>query len=173
MNGRICGTGSYVPGKVLTNDDLAQMVETNDAWIQERTGIARRHIISGEESTATMSAEASKKALEMSGISPEEIDMIILSTASPNAVVPCVACQVQEMIGAKNAVCYDLNAACSGFVYAYCTRQAFIRGGIYKTILIIGAESLSNLVNWTDRSTCILFGDGAGAAVLQADPEAL
>ena len=172
MNGRICGTGSYVPGKVLTNDDLAQTVETNDAWIQERTGIARRHIISGEESTATMSAEASKKALEMSGISPEEIDMIILSTASPNAVVPCVACQVQEMIGAKNAVCYDLNAACSGFVYAYCTAQAFIRGGIYKTILIIGAESLSNLVNWTDRSTCILFGDGAGAAVLQADPEA-
>ena len=129
MNGRICGTGSYVPGKVLTNDDLAQMVETNDAWIQERTGIARRHIISGEESTATMSAEASKKALEMSGISPEEIDMIILSTASPNAVVPCVACQVQEMIGAKNAVCYDLNAACSGFVYAYCTAQAFIRAG--------------------------------------------
>ncbi|MEG1992061.1 MAG: beta-ketoacyl-ACP synthase III [Acetivibrio sp.] len=168
MVGKICGTGSYVPPKYLDNKDLSKMVDTNDEWIQERTGIIRRHIID-EDTTVTMAVKAAKKALLKGETKAEEIELILLSTFSSNVLLPCGACEVQKEIGAINAVCFDINAACSGFLFAYNTAQAYIAGGIYKKILIIGSESLSNLVDWRDRGTCILFGDGAGAVVLQAE----
>lgn len=168
MTGRIIGTGACVPERVVSNDDLSKMVETNDEWIRERTGIARRHIISGGETTVTLAAEAGRRALDMAGIAAEELDMILLSSISSNVILPCAACAVQGLIGAVNAVCYDLNAACSGFVFAYNAAQAYIMSGMCRTVLIIGADCLSDLTNWKDRSSCILFGDGAGAAVVQA-----
>lgn len=167
MVGKICGTGSCIPGEILDNDALSHMVETSDEWIRERTGIQRRHI-AREEDTAEMAAGAAAKALKDAGIRPELVDMILVATVSANAVLPCTACQVQSMLGADRAVCYDLNAACSGFVFALHTAQAYIASGMYRTILVIGAERLSRLVDYQDRSTCILFGDGAGAAVVQA-----
>ena len=166
MTGKIYGTGSCVPVKAVSNDDLAKIVETNDEWIRERTGIARRHIISGEESTVSLAAEASRRALEMAGIKAEELDMILFATITSNVVLPIASCSVQGLIGADNAVCFDLGAACSGFVFAYSTAQAFIQTGMYRTILVIGADCLSELTNWKDRSSCILFGDAAGAVVL-------
>ena len=168
MLGKICGTGSYTPKKIVDNHDLAKIVETNDEWIQERTGIVRRHIIE-DETTVTMAAQAAKRALEDAKIEANEIDLILLSTISSEVVLPCAACEVQKLIGAKNATCFDLNAACAGFLFAYNTAQAYMAQGIYKTVLVIGSESLSNLVNWQDRGTCILFGDGAGAALLKAE----
>lgn len=168
MVGKIRGTGSYVPGKVWNNNDLAKFMDTNDEWIQERTGIRRRHIIE-EETTVTMAAKAAQRALENAGITAEEIDAILLSTVSSNVVLPSTACEVQKLIGAKNAVCFDLNAACSGFLFALNTAQAYIHAGMIKNALLIGAESLSNIVDWEDRGTAILFGDGAGAAVLCAE----
>lgn len=168
MIGKICGTGSYVPDHVLDNDDLSKMVETNDEWIRERTGVVRRHIIE-EDTTVSMAVNASLKALENSGVAPEELDLIIVSTFTSEVLLPCTACEVQQRIGAIHATGFDLNAACTGFVFAYNTAQAYIASGMYRTVLIIGAESLSNTVNWKDRGTCILFGDGAGAAVLRAE----
>ena len=168
MVGKICGTGSYVPPHVMSNDDLAKIVDTNDEWIRERTGIGRRHIIKGE-TTSYMAGQAALKAVENSGIDPEEIELILLATSSSETIFPCAACEVQKMIGAVHAAGYDLNAACTGFVLAFNTAQAYISAGLYKTVLVIGADSMSNLVDWTDRSTCILFGDGAGAAVLRAE----
>lgn len=167
MIGKICGTGSYVPPGVIENNDLAKMVDTNDEWIRERTGIIRRHRIA-QETTASMASMAAIKALEQSGRKPEEIDLILVSTISPQRVMPSAACEVQKQIGAVGATCFDLNAACSGFLFAYNTAQAFIKSGLYKNVLVAGSESLSNLVDWKDRGTCILFGDGAGAAVLTA-----
>ena len=168
MVGRICGTGSSIPSKIVENDDLAKIVDTNDEWIRERTGIARRHI-ADTETTSSLAADAAKKALENAGMSAEEIDLILVATISSDKVFPCTACEVQKNIGAVNATCFDLGgAACSGFVFAYNTAQMYIAGGMYKNILVIGAENLSNLVDWTDRGTCILFGDGAGAAVVSA-----
>ena len=171
MNGKICGTGSSLPVRVVTNEELSQFVDTNDEWIRERTGIRQRHIISGQESTVSLAAEAAERALAMAGIDPEEVDMILLASISSNLILPCGACAVQALIGASHAVCYDLNAACSGFVFAYNTAQAYIRTGMCRTVLIIGADALTDLTNWKDRSSCILFGDGAGAAVLQAASE--
>ena len=171
MNGKICGTGSSLPVRVVTNEVLAGFVDTNDEWIRERTGIRQRHIISGQESTVSLAVEAAKKALEMSGIDPEEVDMILLSSISSNLILPCGACAVQAQIGASHAVCYDLNAACSGFVFAYNTAQAYIQAGMCRTVLVIGADALTDLTNWKDRSSCILFGDAAGAVVLQAAEE--
>lgn len=168
MIGKIRGTGSYVPGKVLDNNDLAKFIDTNDEWIRERTGICRRHIIE-EETTVTIATKAAERALENAGITAEEIDVILLSTVSSNVVLPSTACEVQKLIGAKNAVCFDLNAACSGFLFALNTAQAYIHAGMIKNALLIGAESLSNIVDWEDRGTAILFGDGAGAAVLCAE----
>ena len=168
MVGKICGTGSYVPPHVMSNDDLAKIVDTNDEWIRERTGIGRRHIIKGE-TTSYMAGQAALKAVENSGIDPEEIELILLATSSSETIFPCAACEVQKTIGAVHAAGYDLNAACTGFVLAFNTAQAYISAGLYKTVLVIGADSMSNLVDWTDRSTCILFGDGAGAAVLRAE----
>lgn len=167
MIGKICGTGSYIPSKIMSNDDLSRLVETNDAWIRERTGVARRHLAESE-STVSMAVEAADKALAQAEIRPSQLDLILVSTISPDAVLPCTACEVQKAIGAEGAACYDLQAACTGFVFAYNTAQAYIQSGMCRTVLIVGSERLSELVDWTDRGTCILFGDGAGAAVLQA-----
>lgn len=168
MIGKICGTGSYVPEEYLDNDDLSQMVDTSDEWIRERTGIGKRHIAK-EETTVSMAVKAAKKALESAGVQPAEIDLLIVSTISSNVILPCTACEVQKEIQAIHATCFDLNAACTGFLFAYNTAQAYIANGMSKNALVIGAESLSNLVDWEDRGTCILFGDGAGAAVLRAE----
>lgn len=166
MTGIICGTGSYAPQKIMNNDDLAKLVDTNDQWIRERTGVVQRHIIDNE-TTVSMAVEAAKGAVEDAEINPLEIDLIIVSTISSNVILPCAACQVQRELGAVNATCFDLNAACSGFIFAYNTANAYIESGMYNTALVVGSESLSNLTDWTDRGTCILFGDGAGAAVIK------
>ena len=134
---------------------------------RERTGVERRHIIENE-TTVSMACEAGKRALEDAGVLPEEVDLILVSTISSEVILPCAACEVQKYLGAFRATCFDLSAACTGFVLAYNTAQAYLKSGIYQTVLIIGSESMSNLTNWTDRGTCILFGDGAGAAVIQA-----
>ena len=168
MIGKICGTGSCVPGHILDNDDLSQMVETSDAWIRERTGVVRRHIIEGE-TTVSMAAEAARQALENGKVRAEEVDLLIVSTFTSEVLLPCAACEVQKEVGAVNAACFDLNAACTGFLFAYNTAQAYIAAGMCRTALLIGSESLSNMVNWKDRGTCILFGDGAGAVVLKAE----
>lgn len=170
MTGIICGTGSYAPSYVMDNNEIATMVDTNDEWIRERTGVAARHIIR-EETTVSMACEAAKRALDDAGTDAGEVDLIIVSTISSNVILPCAACEVQKLIGAEHATCYDMSAACSGFVLAYNAAQAYIAAGMYRTVLIIGSESLSNLTNWKDRGTCILFGDGAGAAVIKAFEE--
>ncbi|MCI9296819.1 MAG: ketoacyl-ACP synthase III [Lachnospiraceae bacterium] len=162
----ICGTGSYAPGYVMDNDKIAELVETNDTWIRERTGIRQRHIAK-TETTTYMAAEAAGRAIENAGISPEDIELIIMATLSSDVILPSSACEVQREIGAKNAAAFDINAACSGFVIAYNMVDAFFAAGQYKTALIVAAESLSHLTDYTDRNTCILFGDGAGAAVLK------
>lgn len=167
MTGIICGTGAYVPSRIMDNHDLAQLVETSDEWIRERTGVVRRHIIDGD-TTVSMACEAGRRALENAGIDVEQVDLILVSTISSNVILPGTACEVQKSLGAAHATCFDIGgAACSGFVLAYNTAVAYIASGMYETVLIIGSESLSNLTNWSDRSTCILFGDGAGAAVLK------
>lgn len=168
MTGRICGTGSCVPVRILDNNELSGMVETSDEWIRERTGVTKRHIITGE-TTVSMAAEAARRALSDAGMEAERIELIITATISSNVILPCTACEVQREIGAVNAACFDINAACCGFLVAWQTAQAYIAAGIYRKILIIGSESLSKLTDWTDRGTCILFGDGAGAAVLEAE----
>ncbi len=168
MVGKICGTGSFIPKLVWDNDKLAQMVDTNDEWIRGRTGVARRHIADEGENTAQMASEAAKAAIMDAGIATEDVELLIVATITSNRIMPCTACEVQKEIGAVNATCFDLNAACTGFLFALNTAQAYISQGIYQTAVVVGAESLSNLTNWADRSTCILFGDGAGAVVLRA-----
>lgn len=167
MTGVICGTGACVPDRILDNNEIAEFVDTSDQWIQERTGVARRRI-AVEETTSSMAAEAGRQAMEEAGIRPEEIDLILAATATPDHIFPCAACEIQERLQAVNAVCFDLNAACSGFLFAYQTAQAYIAAGVYRTILVVGSESLSRVVDWEDRGTCILFGDGSGAVVLKA-----
>lgn len=162
----ILGTGSCLPKKVVTNDDLAKIVETNDEWIVSRTGIKTRHIAGENEHTYLLATAAAQKALAMSGVPPEEIDLIIVGTISSHMLMPSAACFVQMELGAGNAFAYDINAACSGFVYGLDLADQYIRVDHSKKILVIGAETLSSRVNWQDRNTCILFGDGAGAAVL-------
>ena len=159
MTGRICGTGSYVPARIVENDELANLVDTNDAWIRERTGIARRHLAENE-TTSYMAAEAAKRALAQSDIPAEDVDLILVATSTPENVFPCTACEVQREIHAEHAAGFDLNAACSGFLFALQTAQAYIQAGIYRTVLVIGVDSMSHMVDWSDRSTCILFGDG-------------
>lgn len=156
MTGKICGTGSWVPDKVWDNNDLARMVETSDAWIRERTGVVQRHIAKENEDTVTMAARAAQKALEDAGMKAEEIDLIIVATISPTEIMPCVACGVQEQIGAENATCFDLNGACTGSLLALNTAQAYLAQGIYRSALVIGAEKLSGLTDWTDRgNACV------------------
>ena len=167
MTGRICGTGSCVPSFAMDNNDIAKLVDTSDEWIRERTGVVRRHIIR-EETTVSMASEAGQRALANAGIAAEDVDLIIVSTISSNVILPCTACEVQKELGAKHATCFDLSAACTGFVVAYNTAAAYLNAGVYQTALIIGSESLSNLTNWKDRGTCVLFGYVAVATVLVA-----
>lgn len=169
MTGVICGTGACVPERVMDNNEIAQFVKTSDQWIRERTGVVRRHIAE-KETTVSMAVEAGRQAVEEAGIAPEEIDLILVASASPDQIFPCTACSVQERLGAVNASGFDLNAACSGFLFAYNTAQAYISAGMAQTVLVIGAECFSRLVDWKDRSTCILFGDGAGAVLMRAQP---
>jgi 3-oxoacyl-[acyl-carrier-protein] synthase-3 len=163
----IIGTGSYVPKKVLTNAELERLVETSDEWITSRTGIKERRIAAEGETTSDLAAKAALAAMESASIAAEEIDLIIVATVTPDMFFPSTACFVQNKIGAKNAACFDVGAACSGFLYAIEIAQKFITSHTYNTILVIGADKLSSIVDWTDRNTCVLFGDGAGAAVLR------
>ena len=163
----IIGTGSYVPERVLTNAELEKMVETSDEWIVSRTGIRERRIAAKDEFTSDMAANAAKRAIEQAGIEPDEIDLIIVATVTPDMFFPSTACFVQQKIGAKQAACFDVSAACSGFLYAIEIAQQFITSSTYNTVLVIGADKLSSIVDWTDRNTCVLFGDGAGAAILR------
>ena len=169
MTTKIIGTGSYLPEHVVSNDDLAKLVDTSDEWIRERTGVVQRHIAEENEDTVTMASRAAQRALEDADIKAEEIDLIIVATISPTEIMPCVACGVQEKLGAEKATCFDLNGACTGSLLALNTAQTYLSQGIYQTALVIGAEKLSALTDWTDRGTCILFGDGAGAVVLKAE----
>ncbi len=163
----ILGTGAHSPAKVLTNHDLARLVDTTDEWIVTRTGIRERHIAGKNETTSQMAAAAARAALADAGVSAEQVDLIILATLTPDQPMPATACLVQHLLGVPaRAACFDLNAACSGFLYALDTAWAMLGSGRYKHALVIGAEKMSSLVDWTDRSTCVLFGDGAGAAVL-------
>lgn len=171
MTSRIIGTGSCLPETVVTNDYLSTIMDTSDEWISTRTGIRQRHLVK-EETTASLSIEAGRKALEDAGVKPEELDMIIVGTLTGDYITPSTACEVQAGLGAVNAVCFDINAACSGFVFGLHTVNAYIKSGMCKTALVIGAETLSKIMDWSDRSTCVLFGDGAGAAVVRAADEA-
>ena len=171
QNVKIIGTGYYVPTKVLTNEDLEKIVDTNHEWIITRTGISERRIAEDNEATSDVAAKAALKALKDSNIKPGEIDLIIVATNSPDMVFPATACLVQKKIKAVNAATLDLQAGCTGSVYALITAWQYIATGFYDNALIIGAETLSKFVDWTDRNTCVLFGDGAGAAILKADQE--
>ena len=163
----IVGTGSYVPERVLTNEELSKSVDTTDEWITSRTGIKTRRIAAKDEHTSDMAARAALAAMEQANVKPEEIDLILLATASPDMIFPATACFVQTKLGAKNAACLDVSAACAGFLFAVEIGQQFITSHTYDTVLVIGAEKLSSITNWTDRNTCVLFGDGAGALILQ------
>jgi 3-oxoacyl-[acyl-carrier-protein] synthase-3 len=163
----IIGTGSYLPERILSNADLEKLVETSDEWIISRTGIKERRIAAENEHTSDLAAKAAQAALDNAGITADEIDLILVATVTPDMFFPSTACFVQQKIGAKNAACFDLSAACSGFLYAIEVAQQFITSHTYDTILVIGADKLSSIIDWTDRNTCVLFGDGAGAAVLR------
>lgn len=171
MSVHILGTGSYAPERILTNHDLQQMVETSDEWIASRTGIRERRIAAEDEATSDLATHAARKAIEASGVKPEDIDIVLVATCSPDMFFPSTATLVQEKIGATKAFAMDVGAACSGFLYGLEVARSMLEGGRYRTALVIGAEKMSSLVNWEDRTTCILFGDGAGAAVLQERPE--
>src|SRR6478672_4793832 len=163
----IVGTGSYVPEKVLTNEDLSRMVNTSDEWITTRTGIKERRMAAKDENTSDMAAKAALNAIEQAKISPKDIDLILVATATPDMLFPATACFVQKKIGATKAACLDISAACAGFIFGLEIAQQFITSHTYDTVLVIGADKLTSITNWTDRNTCVLFGDGAGAAVLQ------
>jgi len=164
----IVGLGSYIPKKILTNKDLEKMVDTNDEWITTRTGIKERHIAASDEPTSVLAFNAAKEALKNAKIKAEDLEMIIVATVTPDMQFPATACLVQELLGARKAACFDVSAACAGFVYGIVTAQQFIATGCYKNVLVIGAEKLSAVTDWKDRNTCVLFGDGAGAAVLSS-----
>src|SRR5271170_2689804 len=168
----IIATGAYLPSRILTNADLEKMVDTSDEWIISRTGIRERRIAAEDEFTSDMGAHAARQALELGGVDPKSIDLIIVATCTPDTVFPSTACYIQGKIGATRAAAFDVQAACSGFLYALVTAEQFIAAGAYETILVIGAEKLSSIVNWKDRNTCVLFGDGAGAVILQHRPGA-
>ena len=168
---RIAGTGSYLPEKVLTNDDLAKFVDTSDEWIASRTGIRERHIAAEGETTGDLGYHAAVRALEAAGVDAKDLDLIIVGTTTPDLIFPSTACLIQHRLGADGCPAFDVNAACSGFVYALTVADKFIRSGAAKTALVIGSETLTRMVDWSDRTTCVLFGDGAGAVVLKADTE--
>lgn len=168
---RIIGTGSYLPEKVLTNDDLAKIVETSDEWIRERTGIRQRHMAVEGQTTGDLAFEAAKRALDAAGVKPEELDLIVLGTTTPDIIFPSTACLLQHRLGANGCAAFDVNAACSGFLYALGTADKFVKSGAAKKALVVGAETLTRMLDWNDRGTCVLFGDGAGAVVLSADDD--
>ena len=168
----ISGVGSYVPERILTNAELEKIVDTTDEWITTRTGIKARRIAAADEFTSDLATKAALKAMANAGVTAEEIDLIIVATITPDMPFPSTACLVQKKIGAKRAAAFDLEAACSGFIYALEIAQQFIMSRTYKTVLVIGAEKLSSITDWKDRNTCVLFGDGAGAAILQNRPNA-
>jgi 3-oxoacyl-[acyl-carrier-protein] synthase III len=175
FQGRTCsisGVGSYVPSKILTNAELEKMVDTSDEWITTRTGIKERRIAAKNEFTSDMAVKAAQRAMKMAGVTAEQIDLIAVATITPDMPFPSTACLVQQKLGARRAAAFDLEAACSGFIYGLEIGQQFIMSRTYDTVLVIGAEKLSSIVNWKDRNTCVLFGDGAGAAVLQNRPNA-
>ncbi len=163
---RIAGTGSYLPERVMTNLDLEKSVDTSDEWITTRTGIRERRIAAGGEFTSHMASEAARRALQQAGIDAKDIDLIVVATITPDTLTPATACYVQQQIGSLNAVAFDISAACSGFLYAMEMARHAVGAGAFRNALIIGAEKLSAFVDWNDRNTCVLFGDGAGAAVL-------
>ncbi|GGH59301.1 beta-ketoacyl-ACP synthase III [Paenibacillus silvae] len=167
----IIGTGKYVPEKILTNSDLEKMVDTNDEWIVSRTGIKERHIAAPDQATSDLAYEAALKALESAGMTGSDLDLIIVATITPDSSFPSTACILQDKLGAKGAAAFDLSAACSGFVYGLATATSFIQSGMYNNALVIGADCLSRITDYTDRNTCVLFGDGAGAVVVGEVPE--
>lgn len=166
LSAGILATGHYAPKKILSNEDLERMVETSDDWIRTRTGIETRHIAADSEDTSDLCVAAAKAALEKAGLTPDDIDFVMVGTASPDYVVPSTACLVQAKLGCSHAGAMDFSAGCSGYIYGITLASQFVRSGLYKHVLVIGAEVLSRLVNWQDRTTCILFGDGAGAAIV-------
>ena len=168
---RIAGTGSYLPEKVLTNADLTKFVDTSDEWIATRTGIRERHVAAEGETTGDLAYQAALRALESAGVDASELDLIVLGTTTPDLVFPSTACLLQHRLGANGCPAFDVNAACSGFVYALSVAAKFIRSGAVKTALVVGSETLTRMLDWGDRSTCVLFGDGAGAVLLKADTE--
>ena len=168
---RIAGTGSYLPERVLTNDQMSEFVETSDEWIAARTGIRQRHLAADGETTCDLSYHAAMRALDAAGVAPQDLDLIVLGTTTPDIIFPATACLLQHRLGANGCAAFDVNAACSGFIYALGIADKFIRSGDAKTALVVGAETLSRMLDWTDRGTCVLFGDGAGAVVLKADTE--
>lgn len=171
LRARLTGVGGYLPRTIVTNDDLAQKIETSDEWIRARTGITQRHIVSGDETTASMAAAAARQALEQAGVNAEDVDAIIVATSTPDQVFPAVATQVQALLGITKGFGFDISAACSGFVYALASANSFIQSGLAKKVLVIGSEVFSRLLDWNDRTTCVLFGDGAGAVLLEAGAE--
>lgn len=168
---RIAGTGSYLPEKILSNHDLEKMVETSDQWIQERTGIKKRHILADDETTTDLAFYAAEKAIEAAGINNDDIDLIIVATTTPTRLFPSTASLVQDKLGISGCPAFDIQAVCTGFVYGLTVADKFIKSGSVKNALVIGAEALSRIIDWSDRNTCVLFGDGAGAVVLQASEE--
>ena len=171
IHARIAGTGSYLPEKVLTNDDLAKLVDTSDEWIAARTGIRERHVAAEGETTSDLAYQASLRALEAAGVEAGELDLIIMGTTTPDLIFPSAACLLQHKLGANGCPAFDVNAACSGFIYALTIADKFIRSGAARTALVVGSETLTRMLDWSDRGTCVLFGDGAGAVVLKADDE--
>ena len=166
---RIAGTGSYLPPRVMTNDDFAARLETSDAWIRERTGIVQRHIADESQASSDLALEASRRALQAAGVAASELDLIIVATSTPDFIFPSTACLLQAKLGVKGCAAFDVQAVCSGFVYALATADSFVKNNIYKKVLVVGAEVFSRILDWNDRATCVLFGDGAGAVVLAAD----
>lgn len=169
---RIAGTGGYLPEKILTNHDLEQMVETSDEWIRERTGIEQRHIAAENETTVDLAEQAARQAIEMAQIDATEIDMIVVATTTPNKIFPSSAAMLQARLGIRGCPAFDIQAVCSGFVYALSVADQYIKTGMVKKALVIGAETLSRITNWEDRNTCVLFGDGAGAVILESSEQA-
>ena len=165
---RIAGTGSYLPPRIVTNEEFAQRLETSDAWIRERTGITQRHIAEESQASSDLAAHASVAAMQAAGVQAEDIDLIIVATSTPDFIFPSTACLLQAKLGAKDCPAFDLQAVCSGFVYALSTADKFIRSGQHKCALVVGSEVFSRILDWNDRGTCVLFGDGAGAVVLRA-----
>ena len=166
---RIAGTGSYLPARIVTNDDLARTLDTSDEWIRARTGIRQRHIAEPDQASSDLALEASKKALEAAGVSAADVDLILVATSTPDFIFPSTACLLQKKLGVHGCAAFDLQAVCSGFVYALSTADKFIRSGQHKCALVVGSEVFSRILDWNDRGTAVLFGDGAGAVVLKAD----